>query len=161
MHSLAEPALVGAGTFGLCYAAARLARRNPVLCRAIRGVLRYMDTGPAGLVVLTACLNAVAEEMFFHGALWDAAGPQHPAVTTTAVYTAVTAATRNPALILSAAVTSVIFGTQRRRSGGVAAPAIAHVVWSVLMLTLLPPMFAPAAGPAVDATADRDGSIRA
>ena len=59
------------------------------------------------------------------------------------MYTAATLATRNPALVLGGAVTSLIFGTQRRRSGGVAAPAIAHVVWSVLMLTLLPPMFGP------------------
>lgn len=143
LRSLAEPVLTGAGTFGLCYAAARVARRNPALNRAISSVLGYMDTGSAGLVLLTAGLNAVAEELFFHGALWDAAGPDHQAAVTAAVYTAATLATRNPALVLGGALTSVIFGTQRRRSGGVAAPAIAHVVWSVLMLTLLPPMFAP------------------
>ena len=142
LRSLAEPVLTGVGTFGLFYAAARVARRNPTLNRAISSVLGYMDTGPSGLVLLTAGLNAVAEELFFHGALWDAAGPDHPAVTTAAVYTAATVSTRNPALVLGGAVTSLIFGTQRRRSGGVAAPAIAHVVWSVLMLTLLPPLFA-------------------
>lgn len=152
LRSLAEPVLTGAGTFGLFYAAARVARRNPTLNRAISSVLGYMDTGPSGLVLLIACVNAVAEELYFHGALWDAAGPDHPAATTAAVYTAATVSTRNPALVLGGAVTSVIFGGQRRRSGGVAAPAIAHVVWSVLMLTLLPPLFAsepdPALGPA-------------
>ncbi len=141
LRSLAEPVLTGAGTFGLFYAAARVARRNPTLNRAISSVLGYMDTGPSGLVLLTACLNAVAEELYFHGALWDAAGPDHPAATTAAVYTAATVSTRNPALVLGGAVTSLIFGAQRRRSGGVAAPAIAHVVWSLLMLTLLPPLF--------------------
>ncbi len=146
LRSLAEPVLTGAGTFGLFYTAARVARRNPALNRAIASVLGYMDTGPAGLILLTAGLNAVAEELYFHGALWDAAGPDHQAAATAAVYTAATLATRNPALVLSGAVTSLIFGTQRRRSGGVAAPALAHVVWSVLMLTLLPPMFGPERG---------------
>jgi uncharacterized protein len=142
LRTLGEPILTGTGTFGLCYAAARLVQRNPVLNRAIRSVLGYLDTGSAPLILLTACLNGIAEEVFFHGAVWDAAGPGRPAATTAAVYTAVTLATRNPALVLSGAVTSLIFGTQRRRSGGVAAPAIAHVTWSVLMLTLLPPVFA-------------------
>jgi uncharacterized protein len=149
LRSLAEPALTGVGAFGLFYAAAMVARRNPALHRAISSVLGYMDTGAAGLILLTASLNAVAEELFFHGALWDAAGPDHPATATAAVYTAATLATRNPALVLSGAVTSLIFGAQRRRSGGVAAPAIAHVVWSLLTLTLLPPLFAPEHEPAL------------
>ena len=156
LRSLAEPVLTGAGTFGLFYAAARVARRIPTLNRAINSVLDYMDTGPSGLVLLTACLNAVAEELFFHGALWDAAGPDHPAVTTAAVYTAATVSTRNPALVLGGAMTSLIFGGQRRRSGGVAAPAIAHVVWSVLMLTLLPPLFESAGNQVVALSAVPD-----
>jgi membrane protease YdiL (CAAX protease family) len=160
LRSVAEPVLTGAGTFGLFYAAARVARRSPGLHRAISSVLGYMDTGPSGLVLLTACLNAVAEEVFFHGALWDAVGPDHPEVATAAVYTGATVATRNPALVLGGAVTSLIFGAQRRRSGGVAAPAIAHVVWSVLMLTLLPPLFAtsPDQNVAVSAVPDTKGS---
>jgi membrane protease YdiL (CAAX protease family) len=146
LRDLAEPVLTGAGTFGLFYAVARVARHNPTLNRAISGVLDYMEAGPAGLIILTAAVNAVAEELFFHGALWDAAGPERPVTTTAAVYTVSTLATRNPALVLGGAVTSLIFGHQRRRSGGVAAPAIAHVVWSVLMLTLLPPLFSSEPG---------------
>jgi CAAX protease family protein len=157
LRPVAEPVLTGAATFGLFYAAARVARRYPPLHRAISSVLGYMDTGPSGLVLLTAGLNAVAEELFFHGALWDAVGPDHPAVTTAAVYTAATVSTRNPALVAGGAVTSVIFGAQRRRSGGVAAPAIAHVVWSVLMLMLLPPLFAPEPAVAVPAVPDTKG----
>jgi membrane protease YdiL (CAAX protease family) len=143
LRTLTEPVLTGAGTFGLFCAAARIARRSPALNGAIRRVLAYMDVGPAPLVVLTASLNAVAEELFFHGALWDATGPGHEGALTSAVYTASTLATRNPALIASGAVTSLIFGTQRRRSGGVVAPAIAHVTWSVLMLTVLPALLRP------------------
>lgn len=140
-RSVAEPVLAGIGTFGLFYAAARLARRSPLLDRAISSVLRYADTGPTSLVVLTACVNGVAEELFFHGAMWDEAGKRYQVGKTALVYTASTAATRNPALVVGAAATSLIFGQLRQRSGGVAAPALAHVTWSALMLTVLPPVF--------------------
>jgi uncharacterized protein YbjT (DUF2867 family)/membrane protease YdiL (CAAX protease family) len=141
LQAVAEPVLVGAGTFGLFYAAARIARRSPLLNRAISSVLGYVDTGPMSMVLPTACVNGAAEELFFHGALWDEAGPERPAVTTALVYTAATVATRNPALVIGGAVTSLIFGQQRRRSGGVVAPALAHMTWSALILTLLPPLF--------------------
>jgi hypothetical protein len=35
----------------------------------------------------------------------------------------------------------VIFGWQRAATGGVLAPAVTHVTWSVLMLRYLPPLF--------------------
>jgi hypothetical protein len=44
-----------------------------------------------------------------------------------------TAATRNPALVLGGTMISVLFGLQRRASGGILAPVLTHVTWSVLM----------------------------
>jgi membrane protease YdiL (CAAX protease family) len=61
--------------------------------------------------------------------------------TTTLAYAASTAATGNPALVLAGLVTSVIFGWQRAATGGVLAPAVTHITWSVLMLRYLPPLF--------------------
>jgi hypothetical protein len=136
-----SPVLTGVAAFGLFYGAARLARHIPPLNRAVAGVLRYADGGSAPLVMLTAGTNAVAEELFFRGALWSATADSHPMVTTTIAYTAATAVTRNPALVLAGAVTSVLFGLQRRASGGVLAPSLAHVTWSLLMLCYLPPLF--------------------
>ena len=72
------PLLAGAGAFGLFYGAARLARHIPPLNRAIASVLRYADDGSPPLVVLTASANAVAEELFFRGALWSLAGKIAP-----------------------------------------------------------------------------------
>ena len=137
------PVLTGVAAFGLFYGAARLARHIPPLNRAVAGVLHYADGGSAPLVMLTAGTNAVAEELFFRGALWSAAQDSHPMVTTTIAYTAATAATRNPALVLAGAVTSMLFGLQRRASGGVLAPSLAHLTWSLLMLRYLPPLFRP------------------
>jgi len=70
--------------------------------------------------------------------LWSGSRPLR---TTTLAYAASTAATGNPALILAGLITSVIFGWQRAATGGVLAPAVTHVTWSVLMLRYLPPLF--------------------
>jgi membrane protease YdiL (CAAX protease family) len=132
------PIVTGAATFALFYSAARAARRHRTLRRAITSVLRYAEAGSTPLVVLIASGSGVAEELFFRGALWS--GP-HPLRTTTLAYAASTAATGNPALVLAGLITSVVFGWQRDATGGVLAPAVTHVTWSVLMLRYLPPLF--------------------
>ena len=103
--------------------------------------MRYAEEGPAHLVLLTASANAVAEELFFRGALWSLTEQTHPLATTTLAYTATTAVTRNPALTIAGAATSVLFGLHRRASGGVLAPVLTHLTWSLLMLHYLPPLF--------------------
>jgi hypothetical protein len=140
-HRVAVPVLTGVAAFGVFYGAARPARHIPALHRAIGNVLRYADESSTPLVLLTASANAVAEELFFRGALWSLVQDSHPLVQTTVAYTAVTAVTRNPALVLAGAATSVLFGLQRRASGGILAPALTHLAWSLLMLRYLPPLF--------------------
>jgi uncharacterized protein len=140
-HPMVVPVLTGAGAFGLFYGAARIARHLPPLDRAIGSVLHYADDSSTPLVLLTACANAVAEELFFRGALWSLVEESHPVVKTTLAYAATTAATRNPALVLAGTATSVLFGLQRRTSGGILAPALTHLTWSLLMLRYLPPLF--------------------
>jgi uncharacterized protein len=132
------PVVTGAATFAVFYGAARVARRHRTLRRAIASVLRYAEAGSTPLVVLIASGSGVAEELFFRGALWSGSRPLR---TTTIAYAASTAATGNPALVLAGLITSVIFGWQRDAIGGVLAPAVTHVTWSVLMLRYLPPLF--------------------
>jgi membrane protease YdiL (CAAX protease family) len=136
------PVVVGVGAFGAFYGAALVARRVPVLDRAITKVLRYASQGSTPLVVATTLANGVAEEVFFRGALYAAIGVEHPVLTSTAVYGLATTATRNPALVLASLAMGAIFGTQRRITGGIQAPVITHVTWSALMLRYLPPLFA-------------------
>ena len=132
------PVVTGAATTAVFYRAARVARRQRTLRHAIASVLRYAEAGSTLLVVLIASGSGVAEELFFRGALWS--GPR-PLRTTTLAYAASTAATGNPALVLAGLITSVAFGWQRDATGGVLAPAVTHVTWSVLMLRYLPPLF--------------------
>jgi membrane protease YdiL (CAAX protease family) len=132
------PVVTGAAAFAAFYGAARVARRHRGLRRAIASVLRYADAGSTPAVVLIASGSGVAEELFFRGALWS--GP-HPLRTSTLAYAASTAVTGNPALVLAGVITSVIFGWQRDATGGVLAPAVTHVTWSVLMLRYVTPLF--------------------
>ncbi len=139
---LLTPVVSGVGAFGAFYAAALVARRIPVLARAIGSVLRYADQGSAPLVLTTTLANGVAEEVFFRGALYAAAGARRPVLASTAVYGLATVATRNPALVLASLPMGLLFGVQRRITGGIQAPVLTHVVWSSLMLRFLPPLFA-------------------
>ena len=132
------PVITGAATFAVFYAAARVARRHRALRRAVASVLRYSDAGSAPLVMLIAAGSGVAEELFFRGALWSGS---RPLCTSTLAYAASTVATGNPALVLAGLITSVVFGWQRDATGGVIAPAVTHLTWSVLMLCYLPPLF--------------------
>lgn len=138
---IVTPVMTGVAAFGTFYGLALVARQIPFLESAIGNILRFADEGDLPLVVLTTCANGIGEELFFRGALFATVGDEHPVATSTALYTAATLATRNPALIAAAAVMGTLFGVQRRASGGVQAPALTHLTWSVLMLRYLPPLF--------------------
>jgi membrane protease YdiL (CAAX protease family) len=135
------PVLTGVAAFGVFYGAALVAQRVPVLDRAVGRVLTYANAGDSRLVLATTLANGLGEEVFFRGALYAALGDAHPVVASTTVYTLATATTRNPALVLAAAVMGTLFGLQRRASGGVQAPLLTHLTWSALMVRFLPPLF--------------------
>ncbi|UPK75326.1 CPBP family intramembrane metalloprotease [Nocardioidaceae bacterium SCSIO 66511] len=135
------PVLTGVAAFGVFYAGAHVVRRIPVLNDAVARIMQFADRGSSPLVLLTTCANGMAEEVFFRGALYSAVGANSPVLKSTAAYTAATLATRNPALVLASSVMGTVFGLQRRASGGIQAPALTHLTWSVLMLRYLPPLF--------------------
>jgi ABC-type uncharacterized transport system permease subunit len=60
---------------------------------------------------------------------------------TTVGYTVVTLATGNVVLSLAAVVLGLVVGLERRASGGVLAPVLTHVSWSVTVLLALSPLF--------------------
>jgi membrane protease YdiL (CAAX protease family) len=134
------PVATGACAFAAFYGAALVARRIPVLDRALVSVLRHAHTGGGPVVLAITLANGAAEEIFFRGALY-AAAPRQPVAVSTAVYVLSTVATRNPALVLASAVMGTLFAWQRRATGGVQAPLLTHVTWSALMLRFLPRLF--------------------
>jgi membrane protease YdiL (CAAX protease family) len=140
-QTLVTSILAGVGAFGLFYGAAHLARRTALLERAVSRALAYENEGSTPLVLLTTGLNGLAEEMFYRGALWSVVADSNPITKTTLAYTAATVATRNPALVLAGTATSLLFGYQRRVTGGILGPTITHLTWSMLMLRHLAPLF--------------------
>jgi membrane protease YdiL (CAAX protease family) len=117
-----------------------IVRELPVLGDQISSVTAYADRGSGPLVMIATLLTGAAEELFFRGAVY-ARLPRHPILGTTAVYGIVTVATGNVALVAAAVVLGLVVAIVRRWSGGVLAPAITHVTWSLVMLLVLPQLF--------------------
>jgi uncharacterized protein len=108
----------------------------------VNNVLAHARRGSLGLVTLVTLVNGVAEEVFFRGGLFAAIDRRYPVAISTLVYAAATLATRNPMLVFAAFVLGAVLALQRRASGGILAPIITHVTWSLMMVLLLPPLFA-------------------
>lgn len=135
------PVLTGVGAFGFFYGCALVVRRVPFLESAISRVLVFAEEGNLPLVLLTTYANGIGEEVFFRGALYATLPRDLAVVTSTGVYALATTTTRNPALVIAAAVMGGLFGMQRRASGGLQAPLLTHLTWSALMVRYLPPLF--------------------
>ncbi len=132
------PVATGVGAFGFFCGCALIARGVPVLDRAVGDVMAFAEEGSTALNLATTLANGLGEEVFFRGALYSALDADRAVVASTAVYTIATAATRNPALMVAAAVMGTLFSLQRRASGGLQAPALTHLTWSTLMVCFLP-----------------------
>lgn len=137
------PAALGVAAFAPFYGCALVSRRIPPLNRLLTSVLTYATQGKPIPILATTLVNGAAEEMFFRGTLYNAFSGRAPATASTGLYALSTAATRNPMLILAATVMGALFARQRRTTGSIQAPIITHLVWSTLMLRLLPPLFPP------------------
>jgi uncharacterized protein len=87
-------------------------------------------------------VNGITEELFFRGALFAAIGLRYPVLISTIIYSLTTIAGGNPVLVFAAAVLGTVVGLQRRAGGGVLAPILTHITWSLVMLLALPPIFA-------------------
>jgi membrane protease YdiL (CAAX protease family) len=134
------PILIGLGLAGVFVVGALVVREIDVLGGIVRSVLAYADEGSVVLLVVVTVVNGIAEELFFRGAVY-AAVTRHPVPVTTLAYTVATLATGNVMLGFAAVVLGVIVGLQRRATGGILAPILTHVTWSLSMLFALPALF--------------------
>jgi membrane protease YdiL (CAAX protease family) len=92
-------------------------------------------------VVVITLVNGVAEELFFRGALYTALGGFHPVVVSTVLYIGATLASGNPMLGFAAILLGTVCALERRATGGVLAPVLTHLIWGLVMVLGLPPMF--------------------
>lgn len=116
-------------------------RDVPVIAERITRVLAYTNHGPLVLIALIAVVNGIAEELFFRGALYTALGRFSPVVISTVLYAVATSSTGNPMLGFAALVLGAVCGLLRGATGGVLAPVLTHVVWGLIMVVALPPVF--------------------
>lgn len=140
-----RPVITGA-TIGLAMGLAFLAggliaREIPPVAERITRVLQYTSYGPLLLIVVITLVNGVAEELFFRGALYTALGPFHPVAISTLLYVIATLATGNPMLCFAAVILGTVCALERRATGGVLAPLLTHLVWGLIMVLALPPIF--------------------
>ena len=137
---VSTPIAVGAVLVGIFGVGGLVVREIPLLDHQVRSVLDHANQGSWPLLVLVTAVNGIAEELFFRGAVY-AAIPRNPVLVTTVAYTVATLATGNVMLAFAAVLLGVVVGLQRRASGGILAPILTHVTWSVSMLFLLPALF--------------------
>ncbi len=135
-----QPIVVGVLAVVVFAAGGLVVARIPALQSLVNSVLDHARQGDLALILVVTLVNGVAEELFFRGALYAAIGVRHPVAISTTVYTLTTVATGNAMLVFAAAVLGLLVGMQRRVSGGVLAPMLTHVTWSIGMLLVLPPI---------------------
>lgn len=131
------PLVYGALLSVVFLAGALAIRQVPALDHQVGHVLDHVDQGSLLLLAVLTALNGLAEELFFRGALY-AATPRLPVTVTSTVYVVATLATGNAMLALAAVLLGILVGLERRATGGIQAPIITHVVWSLTMLLALP-----------------------
>jgi membrane protease YdiL (CAAX protease family) len=137
---VAQSLALGALLLGVFMAGAVVVAQVPVLRNPVQELLDHARFGSLALVTVITIVNGVAEELYFRGALYAGVGRRHAVAVTTVVYTLVTATSGIPLLALAAFVVGLVVAFQRRVTGGILGPAITHLVWSLGMLYLLPPV---------------------
>jgi membrane protease YdiL (CAAX protease family) len=139
------PIAVGLLLAALFVLGALIVRTIPSLVRLAEDVLGYARLGNLWIICVITLVNGIAEELFFRGALFAAIGVRHAVLISTVLYVLATVAGGNLVLVFTAAVLGIVVGLERRASGGILAPILTHVTWSLSMLFVLPPLFAAAA----------------
>ena len=139
------PIAVGLLLAALFVLGALIVRTIPSLVRLAEDVLGYARLGNLWVICVITLVNGIAEELFFRGALFAAIGVRHAVLISTVLYVLATVAGGNLVLVFTAAVLGTVVGLERRASGGILAPILTHVTWSLSMLFVLTPLFAAAA----------------
>jgi membrane protease YdiL (CAAX protease family) len=141
VRPILAPILLGLLLVGLFVLGALVVREIGPLATYVSSVLEYADEGSLTALAIITFFNGIAEELFFRGAMY-AAIPRHPVLWTTLAYVVATLATGNVMLAFAAILLGAVCGLERRASGGILAPILTHITWSLSMLFLLPLLFA-------------------
>jgi membrane protease YdiL (CAAX protease family) len=140
VRPIGTPIVLGLALAGVFVVGGLVVRDIDFVERQVSSVLDHADQGSLPLLVVITAVNGIAEELFFRGGAY-AAIPRHPVLWTTVASGVATLATGNLMLSFAALLLGLLVGLERRASGGVLAPILTHVTWSVSMLFVLPAVF--------------------
>jgi len=140
VRPILAPIMLGLLLVGVFVLGSLVVREIDPLAAYVSSVLEYADEGSLTLLAIITFFNGIAEELFFRGAMY-AAIPKYPVLWTTLAYVVATLATGNVMLGFAAIVLGAVCGLERRASGGILAPILTHITWSLSMLFLLPLLF--------------------
>lgn len=132
--------VLGIVLLALFCAAAPVLARVPLLREPVQELLRHGTQGELWVVAVVTAFTGITEEVFFRGALYAALPPRHGLPVSALLYAASTLLTGVPLLTFAALCLGLLTGAQRRVTGGVLGPILTHLVWSLGMLFLLPPL---------------------
>jgi len=132
-HPVVGPVLTGVLLFAVVAVLGEVSRLVPPVRDVVEATYERADLG--FLVLALTCLAGAAEEVFYRGALFERL--PFPVVTATLAHVAATLPAWNVALTAAAALLGVVCGLSRRVRGGWFAPAVTHVTWTLLVVTLL------------------------
>jgi uncharacterized protein len=135
------PLILGGLLAGVFVVGAFITRQIPFLADQATNVLGFAERNSLVLLAIATLINGVAEEFFFRGALYAAIREPHQVWVTTVAYVIATLLTGNVMLAFAAVVIGYVTGLQRRSTGGLVAPIITHLTWSMTMLFVLPLIF--------------------
>lgn len=144
-HVITSALVTGLLLLAVFIAGAVVVSQIPPLATPVQQLLDHARHGSLIVVALITAVNGLSEELFFRGALFAALPRRHQIAGTTIIYTLVTAMSGIPLLVLAALLLGVVVALQRRTTGGLLAPTITHLTWSLGMLFLLGPTLSTAA----------------
>ncbi len=135
--------LAGCLALVVCLAVGALVADLPFLAEPAQDLLAHRGDAALPVMVLLTALNGVAEELYFRGALYDALPARSAWLITAVVYAIAVLPSGILLLSAAAALLGLLTGLLRRATGGLLAPIVAHLIWSLGMLLLLPYVLVP------------------
>ena len=141
-RAVLQSVILGLSLLAIFTAGSFVVSKVDFLRGTVNELLDHARFGSLALVMAITAINGITEEMYFRGALFAAIGRKHPVVISSAVYTLAVLPLGVPLLAFAALVLGLVVGLQRRVTGGILGPTIIHLIWSLGMLLVLPPVLA-------------------
>jgi uncharacterized protein len=144
LSDILRGALIGLGFIGIFLVGALLVRNVDLLSAPVDGLLDNARLGVLWLTLLTTAVNGFGEELFFR----DVAVRRLPwsedvsRIVAVGLYMLVTASLGVSLLIFAALVIGGAAQYEAKRTGALVSPITLHLVWSLGMILVLPPIIA-------------------